>query len=167
MNPNHPEESRMAGKYVYASDIEWGEHEARENGLYAIHSGIEIEVYPELDDSGQPTRKWEWTVKPTSAVTEVPELFDLGVRPGKVSATWSAAKSLNKAIRHYVTRPEAERRARENAKLAAERKAKEAEATPEPKKTAAEMLEAVEAQVAEDMKAVRKRASKTAEKTAA
>lgn len=74
------------------SGIEWESSEWAVGGYAAVLRGIIIDIVPKGDDD-----EWYWTVRPSSARCQWPEVYSFGVaftlRAARIAAAHKAAKA--------------------------------------------------------------------------
>ena len=74
------------------SGLEWESSEWADGGYAAVLRGIVIDIVPEVEGD-----EWHWTVRPSSARCEWPELYASGhaltLRAARIAAAHKAAKA--------------------------------------------------------------------------
>src|SRR4051794_37678547 len=125
-------EHRTAAPVVHVAQLAWAPDEAatpEEKGQAVVAHGYELTVRLKLDDEGKPTRRWLWTTRMTSEISETPEILDVGEAASESGAKRAAANPVNAALRDQFARDrKTDRDAAAKQRKAAKAKAKAAKA---------------------------------------
>ena len=79
--------------------VEWDRSEWNDLGQSGWLNGIIGDVYPDMNEP--PSRRWVWSVKPSSSRCEFPELYDCGTAPSEEVAKRKATQKMIDADRSY------------------------------------------------------------------